>query len=99
MFAALAQGDVRPPPRIPFVEGITLEQLFVRVVNWILIIAAMIAVLYLIFGGVTYLTAGGDAEKVTKAKTTIINSVIGIIVIALSYAIYIAVIRFVERTI
>lgn len=90
MFAALAQ-TVPDPGSIPIVPGITLRDLFVSVVRWALMIAAIIAVLYLIFGGFLYLTAGGDAERVTKAKTTIVNAVIGIVVIALAFAIFFAV--------
>jgi len=90
MLAAVAQTVPVTPP-LPIVGGITLRSLFERIVLWVLAIAGMIAVLFLIYGGFLYLTAGGDAERVTKAKTTIINAVIGIIVIALAFAIFFAV--------
>lgn len=49
-----------------------------------IIIAAIgfgIAVIMLIWGGIMYMTAGGNDEKATKARKLIINAVIGIIII------------------
>jgi uncharacterized membrane protein YwzB len=47
----------------------------------------IIAVLYIIWAGFQILTAGGDEEKVKKGRTTVIQVVIGIIVIWLAYTI------------
>lgn len=55
-----------------------------RVLTWLLILAGAIAVIYLIYGGLLYITAGGDAEKATKGRTALINAIIGIIIIALA---------------
>ena len=41
----------------------------------------------IIIGGVTYMTSSGDAGKVKKAKDTILYGVIGLVVVALAYAI------------
>jgi hypothetical protein len=57
------------------------------VLSWVLGLAAAIAVIYLIYGGILYITAGGDAEKATKGRTALINAIIGIVIIALSYLI------------
>ncbi len=40
-----------------------------------------------IYGGYLYMTAGGDSSKVDRAKSVLINAVIGTIIILLSYAI------------
>ena len=87
---ALAQPPTIPPVPIISPTG-GIQGLAQRVVGWILLIAGIVAVLFLIWGGFQYLTAGGNAEQAQKAKTTIINSVIGIVIIALSYFIYNAV--------
>ncbi len=55
--------------------------------QFVLIIAGALAVIYLIYGGILYITAGGDAEKATKGRTALINAVIGIVIIALAYVI------------
>jgi len=85
---ALAQqfdtGNVNPIP----MPDVGLYELISKIVNTVLIIVGIVAVLYLVYGGVTYITAGGDAEKATKGRTTITNAIIGIIVIAAALAIY-----------
>lgn len=45
---------------------------------------AIIALLYLLWGGFNILTAGGDEEKVKKGKTVIIQACIGLVVIYLA---------------
>ncbi|HUT95968.1 MAG TPA: TrbC/VirB2 family protein [Candidatus Paceibacterota bacterium] len=40
-----------------------------------------LAVIFLIVGGIQYMTAGGDDEKASKAKKLIINAIIGIAII------------------
>lgn len=55
------------------------------VINWVLAIVAVIAFVYLIIAGVNYITAGGDADKATKARTGILNAIIGIVVVVLAF--------------
>jgi len=52
---------------------------------WVLGVIAFIAFIY---GGILYMTAGGEAEKAEKGKKVLIGSIIGMIIIMLSYAIY-----------
>jgi len=85
---ALAQTfDSSDVSRVPIFGG-DLEDLITKIVNVILVVVGIITVLYLIYGGITYVTAGGDAEKAGKGRTTITNAIIGIIIIAASLAIY-----------
>jgi hypothetical protein len=58
-----------------------------RVLTWLLGLAGALAVIYLIYGGILYITAGGDAEKATKGRTALVNAIIGIIIIALAMVI------------
>ena len=55
--------------------------------TWFLAIAAIIAFVYLVLNGINYITAGGDAEKATKARTGILNAIIGIVVVSLAFMI------------
>lgn len=56
-------------------------------VNWILGFLALIVFFIILFAGFQWMTAGGDGDKVGKAKTRIINAVIGLVVIFLAWAI------------
>lgn len=80
--------DVLDPFKIPGQGGsakLTFSEVVGDVVTWVLAIVTIIAFVYLIISGVNYITAGGDAEKATKARTGILNAIIGIIVVVLSY--------------
>lgn len=48
---------------------------------------ALIFLVMMLYGGYNWMTAMGDDEKVTKAKDTIIASVIGVIILLSGYAI------------
>ena len=49
--------------------------------------AGATAVLFIIIGGVEFLTAYGNEEKITKGKKTITYAIIGLLIAILSYAI------------
>lgn len=55
-----------------------------RVVSLISYLAGIIAVIMLIISGVKYTTSGGDSNKVSSAKTTLIYALVGIVVAALA---------------
>lgn len=50
-------------------------------------LASTVSMLYLIYGGYMYLTAGVNADQATQARKIIKNSLIGLIVMILSYII------------
>ena len=54
-------------------------------VAFILVIAALIALFYLIWGGIRWITSGGDKGKVTEARQHIIAAIIGLIVAFLAF--------------
>ena len=55
--------------------------------NFMLIILVLIGVVFVLIGGINYMTSQGDAAKVEKAKKTILYAVIGLVIAALSFAI------------
>lgn len=58
-----------------------------RIVNILSAIIGVIAVIMIIFGGLRYITSGGDSTKVGNAKNTIIYALIGLIIVALAQVI------------
>ena len=68
-------------------DATNLSAVFGSIVGLVLLVAAIVAFFYLIVSGFQYMTAGGEAEKATKARQGIINAIIGIIVILVSYII------------
>lgn len=64
-----------------------LPNVVIGILNAIIGIAGIIAVVFIVIGGVNYMTSSGDAAKVKKAKDTILYACIGLIVCALAFAI------------
>jgi len=54
-------------------------------VTFILIVAVLIALFFLIFGGVRWITSGGDKAKVESARGTIIAAIIGLVIAFLAF--------------
>lgn len=63
------------------------------VVNIISIIVGFVAVVMIIWGGMKYVTSGGESGKITSAKNTIMYALIGLVIVALAQFI----VRFVLR--
>lgn len=57
------------------------------VINAFLAIIGALLLIYMLYGGYTWMSAQGDEEKVTKAKDTIQRAIIGVIIIIAAYAI------------
>lgn len=47
--------------------------------------AGLVAVIYIIVGGFRYITSSGNPEGIEAAKATIFNSIIGLIIILISF--------------
>ena len=50
-------------------------------------VAGLVAAVYVVIGGVEYMTSTGDSGKLAKAKNTILYALIGLAVCALAFAI------------
>lgn len=74
-------------------EG-SVTDLFYQIIQWALAIAFIVAVIILIYGGFLYITSAGNQDTATKGKNAIVNALIGIVVIVLSYMIIQIVYRF-----
>lgn len=75
-------------------EG-SIASIFRLIINWALAIAFIAAVVMLIYGGFKYITSAGNTDQATTGKTAIVNALIGIVIIVLSYIIVQIVYRFV----
>lgn len=67
--------------------GDTFSSSFQGILNAIIGVLALVAVVVMIVGGISYMTSSGDAGKVKKAKDTILYGLIGLIVCVLAFAI------------
>ncbi len=61
--------------------------LLYKAASVIAVIAGVAAVISIIVGGIRYITSGGDTQKVTSAKHTIVGALVGLVVIVLAQTI------------
>lgn len=57
------------------------EDITTGTMSWILGVLGLISVIMILYGGVTWMTAAGNEEKISKAKNILTYSIIGLIVI------------------
>lgn len=60
---------------------VEIEAIIDRIANFLIVISVIIAVIMIIFGGIKYMTAGGDEKKAGAARTIIFNGIIGAAVV------------------
>ncbi|TSC65712.1 MAG: Uncharacterized protein G01um101477_369 [Candidatus Doudnabacteria bacterium Gr01-1014_77] len=65
----------------------TVNTLLVRVINIILSISASLAILFVVIGGFKYITSNGNEEAASKGRQTLVNAIIGLVIIILAYTI------------
>ena len=64
-----------------------LNKMVSLIFNVVFTVVGVVAVAFIIIGGVNYILSQGDAAKVQKAKSTILYGVIGLVVVLLAFAI------------
>jgi len=60
------------------------NQVVTLVLNTLMWTVAALAIVFVVVGGIKYVTSGGDEKKVASAKNTILYAVIGLIVAILA---------------
>ncbi len=67
------------------------------VINWALYLSAIVAVIFIIIGGFLYITSAGNDSQAKKGRDTLVNALIGLTIIVLSYMIVQVVYNFLAR--
>ncbi|HQM15694.1 MAG TPA: hypothetical protein PLM16_00595 [Candidatus Woesebacteria bacterium] len=81
---AMAQLGTVVVPEKGFAKS--LGSIFSSALNLVVLIAAVLVFLYLIMGGIEWITSGGDKGQTEKARNKITAAIIGLIILAASYA-------------
>lgn len=68
-------------------DGVSLEGMLSNVVTIILSVLGVVFIAFIIYGGVIWMTANGNEQKIEKASGIIKESFIGLIVVLAAYAI------------
>lgn len=67
--------------------GDDITSLVANIINTLLFLSGIIAVIFIIIGGVRYTIAQGDSGQLASAKNTIMYAVIGLVVAMAAFAI------------
>jgi len=64
------------------------------VLSFVMVIVTLLVLFYLIMGAFGWITSGGDKGKIEAARNKIVASVVGLLIVASSYAVFMLMIRF-----
>lgn len=84
-------GQISPPPGSPGGSGDPISGLSKIIsvgLQLFLVIAAVLMLIYLLWGGLDWITSSGEKEKLLKAQNKLLNAVIGMIVIIAAFTIF-----------
>ncbi len=85
VFAQLGPDDPKPGGNdSPIQSTQDVVDIITNIAELVFQVFFIIAVLFILFAAYTYLTAGDDASKVDKAKTSLKNAVIAIVIALIS---------------
>lgn len=68
--------------------------MFSSILNVVMLVAALLVFGYMIWGGVEWITSGGDKNKAEGARNKLTAAIIGLVIIAASYAVVTLVVQF-----
>jgi hypothetical protein len=74
--------------------GTDVQTVAKKIIDWALYLAAIISVIFIIIGGYLYITSAGNDVQAGKGRKTLVNALIGLALVVLSYAIVQIVYRF-----
>ena len=91
-FAADPVNVTPCPPSGPFAALCTISsgnfgKVLGNFITALMVLAALISLFFLIYGGIKWITSEGDKTAVETARQTIIGAIIGLVVVFLSYLI------------
>lgn len=87
-------SEAPPPTRTPGEFGyvnplgtVNLNVVLGRIIRTVLGFVGALFLAMFVYGGTQWMLAGGDAKKVESGRKTLINAVIGMAVVAVSYSV------------
>lgn len=89
-FAQDSTGFVQCGPEGQFAKECTINDIFILLVtifNWLLGMGAVVAFIFLIYGGMRMFLYSVDESNLETGKKTVIEALIGLAIIGLSYVI------------
>lgn len=64
---------------------VNLENMVTNVVDILLYVAGALAIIYMIYSGIMYITSAGNPDAVKKGQQGVLNAAIGLVIIVLAF--------------
>jgi hypothetical protein len=80
-------GEVGQRAGVGSAANASLPDVVGRVINVLLGFIGILLLIYILYAGFLWMTAGGEDKKVEQAKTMLKNSIIGLLIIIAAFAI------------
>jgi hypothetical protein len=71
----------------------TVPQAVETVITILFVGSALLVFGYLLYGGITYITAGDDSSRTNRGRQLMINALIGLVLLALVYVVWLLIIN------
>jgi hypothetical protein len=85
--ASVSFKDYAADAELPGADS-SIGEVIANILGGVMAIAVLMVLIYLVWGAIGWITSGGDAAKITKARDKMTQAVIGLIVLAASVAIF-----------
>lgn len=83
-FALLGAGGKFNCDLVTGTNCINANTLVTNAIQWVIGIAGAVALIFVVYGGISYTTSAGDPNKLQKAKQTILYALIGLAIVGLA---------------
>lgn len=70
-----------------FATGPSITVIIARLIRTVISFLGVMAVVIVLYGGFMYMTAGGNEDRIKKAKRTLTNGMIGLVIVLMSFTI------------
>ena len=76
-----------PDSSIPDCDIHVLAQAGANVLNTLIAIAIVVAVIFIMYGAIRFITSAGNPENIKKAREVITHSVIGVVIVLVAWVV------------
>lgn len=85
-FPAVAFAQPIVPPALETVARNNIVDIVRAIIQFILVVAFVLAFIMLLIGGIRWITAGGDEKAVASARNMITAALIGLVIVLVAFA-------------
>lgn len=84
IYKLLAEFTLKKPDNLP---NLNADASLPKVLSFIFGFLALLAVLFIVIGGIQYTLSNGEANKIQEAKNTILYAIIGLVLSILAFVV------------